>query len=49
MPERPRRPDLDERFDLPEDTELDDVLSRLLEAEDGAEAVSDDPEEPDEG
>lgn len=33
MPERPRRPDLDERFSLfPDDAE--DVLRRLMNAED---------------
>lgn len=33
MPERPRRPDLDERFSLfPDDAE--DVLRRLINAED---------------
>jgi hypothetical protein len=41
MPERPRRPDLDERFSLDEDPE--DVLSRLLDGE-GGEEVSDEPE-----
>lgn len=44
MPERPRRPDLDERFSLPEDTDPDDVLRRLLEG-DGSDAVSDEPED----
>jgi len=45
MPERPRRPDLDEKIGLPEDTDPDDVLRRLLETEDGADAVSDEPDE----
>ncbi len=45
MPERPRRPDLDKPFSLPEDTDPDEVLRRLLETEDGAEGVSDEPEE----
>jgi hypothetical protein len=27
---RPRRPDLDERFSLPEDTDPDEVLRRIL-------------------
>jgi len=45
MPERPRRPDLDESFSLPEDTDPDEVLTRLLETEDGSEAVSDEPED----
>jgi hypothetical protein len=50
MPERPRRPDLDERFGLPEETDPDDVLRHLLEAEDGAEEVSQDPaEDPEDG
>jgi hypothetical protein len=40
MPERPRRPDLDERFSLDEDTEPDDVLRKLLGAD---EEASDDP------
>lgn len=34
MPRDPK-PDLDERFSLPEDTDPDDVLRRLLGAEDG--------------
>ena len=42
MPERPRRPDLDERFALDEDP--DEVLKRLLEGE-GADEVSDEPDE----
>jgi len=45
MPERPRRPDLDESFSLPEDTDPDEVLRRLLETQDGAEEVSEEPEE----
>jgi|HubBroStandDraft_1064217.scaffolds.fasta_scaffold53872_3 hypothetical protein len=45
MPERPRRPDLDEKIGLPEDTDPDDVLRRLLETEDGSDAVSDEPDE----
>jgi hypothetical protein len=40
-----RRPDLDESFSLPEETDPDDVLRRLLESEDGAEEVSQDPAE----
>jgi hypothetical protein len=36
--------DPDERFDLPEDTDPDGVLRKLLES-DGSEAVSDEPED----
>jgi hypothetical protein len=36
--------DPDERFSLPDDTNPDDVLRRLLES-DGAESVSDEPED----
>jgi hypothetical protein len=36
--------DPDERFDLPEDTDPDEVLRKLLEP-DGDESVSDEPEE----
>lgn len=42
MPERQRRPDLDERFSVDEDP--DAVLKRLLDGE-GAGEVSDDPDE----
>jgi hypothetical protein len=45
MPERPRRPDLDESFSLPDETDPEDVLRRLLETEDGSEQASDDPGE----
>jgi len=34
--------DPDERFDLPDDTDPDDVLKKLLEP-DGSESVSDEP------
>jgi len=36
--------DPDERFDLPDDTDPDDVLKKLLEP-DGSESVSDEPED----
>ena len=41
MPERPRRPDLDEQFSLPEETDPDEVLSRLLENDEGSEVSTD--------
>jgi hypothetical protein len=47
MPERPRRPDLDESFSLPEETDPDDVLRKLLETEDGSDAVGEDEDEED--
>lgn len=49
VPDPPRRPYLDERFDLPENMELDDVLTRLLEPEDGSKEFWGDSEEPEEG
>jgi hypothetical protein len=45
MPERPRRSNMDERFSLPEDTDPDDVLRKLLETD---ESVTDEVEEPSE-
>ena len=46
MPRKPK-PDLDERFSLPEDTDPDDVLRRLLGVENEGEDVSADPDEDD--
>ena len=42
MPRKPK-PDLDERFGLPEDMDPDDVLRRLLGVE--GDGVSEDPDE----
>jgi hypothetical protein len=42
MPERPRRPDLDELFSLP--MEPDEALRRILEGE-GTDEVSGEPED----
>lgn len=36
MPHRTRRPNLDEKFSLPEDTDPDEVLRRLLKTPDDA-------------
>lgn len=44
MPERPRRPNLDEPFSLPDDTDPDEVLRRLLGTDD-ADEESEEPEE----
>ena len=38
----PTKPDLDERFSLPEDTDPDEVLRRLLKTPGGAEGDSED-------
>ena len=45
MPERPRRPDLNERFSL--DMDPDEALTRLLEGA-GSEGVSEEPEDEEE-
>jgi len=45
MPERPRRPNLDERFSLPEETDPDEVLRRLLEPPEEAIEPDEEPED----
>jgi len=41
----PRRPDLDERFSLPEDTDAEEVLRRLVATPQGSEGYADDGSE----
>jgi hypothetical protein len=43
---RPRRPDLDEKFSLPEDTDPDEVLRRLIGTEDTSDEWVNEDEDP---